>query len=470
MKHRYSKNSGAFAFAAPHVKMMCGAGLPLILMMVLYILSKAFECVSISGIETVADLQQKCLHTLDVLMSISAIVTAVLLMVAFVSLLFTPDTIRMKYMIRKALFHPENGNPLNLKDGELLPSISVKHSQNNVASYIIKISTVSCDTDALMKISKSISAALKGRFKDYAVVAPETDVSENYVSYTVKDVRSSKKLTCHSLKDLSTKEKYLIRVDKETCLDLRHSGSMIFAGKTRSGKTTGIISLLMQVLKLGRDDFGSLVTIIDPKRAELSVLEHVYSPDKDGDMSRCMQAIELFFARMTERQQELNRLSKKSGNAVRWWEAGMYPSFLFIDEFVAMCSMLPKKAPKDKPDCCLENFNSLIKRIVTMGSSAGCYVIISIAEASVGEGGIPSMLKAAMETKILFHPTLNEAKLMWENSDMLKALPERNYGAGDAWFSSTDGVHDNVSFVQFPDLRFGEYAELNRLLKEYYND
>lgn len=80
------------------------------------------------------------------------------------------------------------------------------------------------------------------------------------------------------------------------------------------------------------------------------------------------------------------------------------------------------------------------------------------------------MLKAAMETKILFHPTLNEAKLMWENSDMLKALPERNYSAGDAWFSSTDGVHDNVSFVQFPELKFGEYAELNRLLKEYYND
>ena len=132
--------------------------------------------------------------------------------------------------------------------------------------------------------------------------------------------------------------------------------------------------------------------------------------------------------------------------------------------------MLPKKAPKDKPDCCLDNFNSLLKRIVTMGSSAGCYVIISIAEASVGEGGIPSMLKAAMGTKVLFRPTLNEAKLLWENSDMLKALPERNYGAGDAWFSSTDGVHDNVSFVQFPELKFGEYAELNRLLKESYND
>lgn len=468
MKHGYSKTIGAFAFAAPHVKMMCGAGLPLILMMVLYILSKAFECVSISGIETVADLQQKCLHTISVLMSISAIVSAVLLMVAFVFLLFTPDTIRMKYMIRKALYHPKYGNPLKLKEGDVMPYITVKQSKNNNACYEIKIETMGCNVDTLSKIIADINAALGGRFKNFTVVSLEQDTAGNHVTYVIADVQSSKKLTCHSLKDLSTKEKNLIRVDKETCLDLRHSGSMLFAGKTRSGKTTGIISLLMQILKLGRDDFGSLVTIIDPKRAELSVLEHVCSPDKDGDMSRCMQAIEIFLTRMSERQQELNRLSKKSGNAVRWWEAGMHPSFLFIDEFVAMCSMLPKKAPKDK--CCLENFNSLIKQIATMGSSAGCYVIISIAEASVGEGGIPSMLKAAMGTKVLFRPTLNEAKLLWENSDMLKALPERNYGAGDAWFSSTDGVHDNVSFVQFPELKFGEYAELNRLLKEYYND
>ena len=46
---------------------------------------------------------------------------------------------------------------------------------------------------------------------------------------------------------------------------------------------------------------------------------------------------------------------------------------------------------------------------------------------------------------------------------------ERVYNAGDAWFSSTDGIHDNVSYVHFPYMKFKVYGELGRLLNEYYN-
>ena len=104
-----------------------------------------------------------------------------------------------------------------------------------------------------------------------------------------------------------------------------------------------------------------------------------------------------------------------------------------------------------------------------MGASAGCYAIISIAEASVAEGGLPAMLRSAMTTKILFKPTVEEARLMWD-SDKLKDFNNgRVYNAGDAWFSSTDGKHDNVSFVHFPNMKFKVYAELGRLLNEYYS-
>ena len=143
------------------------------------------------------------------------------------------------------------------------------------------------------------------------------------------------------------------------------------------------------------------------------------------------------------------------------------PAFYsFIDEYVACRSLFPKKAEKNS-DYCLATFDALIKRIVTMGASAGCYVIISIAEASVDEGGLPTMLKNAMSTKILFRPTLSEGRLMW-NSEKLKTFPERVYKQGDAWFSSTDGIHDDVSFVHFPYMDFSVYKELGRLLKEYY--
>ena len=102
-----------------------------------------------------------------------------------------------------------------------------------------------------------------------------------------------------------------------------------------------------------------------------------------------------------------------------------------------------------------------------MGSSAGCFAIISIAEASVQDGGLPSMIRSACSTKILFRPTLPEGRLLWD-SDKLKDFPSLVYGPGDAWFSSTDGIHDCVSFVHFPDMRFPVYRELGRLLEEYY--
>ena len=79
------------------------------------------------------------------------------------------------------------------------------------------------------------------------------------------------------------------------------------------------------------------------------------------------------------------------------------------------------------------------------------------------------MLRSAMSTRILFRPTLPEAQLLWR-TEKLENLPNRVYQPGDAWFSSTDGKHDEVSFVQFPQMNFPIYKELGRYLKEYYSE
>lgn len=79
------------------------------------------------------------------------------------------------------------------------------------------------------------------------------------------------------------------------------------------------------------------------------------------------------------------------------------------------------------------------------------------------------MLRSAMSTRILFRPTRAEGLLIWDKAK-LDTMPERTYGPGDAWFSSTDGVHDAVSYVHFPRMDFRVYRELGRLLSEYYAD
>lgn len=377
------------------------------------------------------------------------------------------DCAKIRHKVRRALYHPRYGNPLHLKDGELLPAVNCK----DIGSGILELTIVakSCTVETITDAASAISTAINGMCAQYAVTQTDTDVARNKVTFRLENVLLDHSLTYHNVEEMRPASPTRLRVQDGADIDLTTSGSMLVAGKTRSGKTTGIIALLIQALQCGRDNFGSEITIIDPKQAELSRLPHVVTLDEDGEAGGILAAIRRFADTITARQKNLNDLSEKCGDAVKWWDAGMHPSFLFLDEYVACRSIFPSKAPKDDPDYCLATFDNLIKRIVTMGASAGCYVIISIAEASVQEGGLPAMLRSAMSTRILFRPTRPEGLLLWDKVK-LDPLPERTYGPGDAWFSSTDGVHDAVSYVHFPRMDFPVYKEIGRLLFEYYNN
>lgn len=380
----------------------------------------------------------------------------------------TPAEAQIRRMVCRTLFCPTYGNPLGFHEGERLPPITCKSVLPG--RYEVKITTLTVSTEDLQKISSVISAALNGKYERYAVTQIDTDIAFNHVTFTLDDVTIDRSLKIHSTEDLRPQDPTKLTVQQGTNIDLTASGSILVAGKTRSGKTTAVISLLMQVLLAGRDGYESEVIIIDPKRAELSRLPHVCTLDKGGEATAILAAIRHFSDTITMRQAVLNDLSEKCGDAVKWWNAGFHPSFLFVDEYVATRTIFPKKADKEEPEYCLATFDGLIKRIVTMGASAGCYVIISIAEASVEEGGLPSMLRSAMGTKILFKPTLSEARLLW-GSEKLEALnATRIFGAGDAWLSSTDGINDNITFCHFPMMDFPVYRELGRLLTAYYGD
>lgn len=372
----------------------------------------------------------------------------------------------IRHKVLRALCHPRYGNPLRLREGELLPSVNCKDIGNGV--FELTIVAKSCTLEAITDAASAISTAINGRYVRYAVTQSDASVAHDKVVFRLEDVLVDRSLVYSNAEQMRPDSPTRLRVQQGVEIDLTTSGSMLVAGKTRSGKTTGIIALLIQALQCGRDKFESEITIIDPKQAELSRLPHVITLDEDGEAREILTALRWFAGSIIKRQCTLNDLSEQSGDAVKWWDAGMHPSFLFLDEFVALRSVFPSKAAKDS-DYCVATFDNIIKRIVTMGASAGCYVIISIAEASVQEGGLPAMLRAAMSTRILFRPTRAEGLLIWDKTK-LDPLPERTYGPGDAWFSSTDGIHDAVSYVHFPRMDFPVYQALGQLLSEYYDN
>lgn len=140
-----------------------------------------------------------------------------------------------------------------------------------------------------------------------------------------------------------------VYIRKDVYIDYSHvlNSSAIVAGRSRSGKTTAIIStFLLPMLKQGRDDFGSRIIIVDPKSAELSLCPHVLSPSINGDVEHILEAIRTFNKLRITRQKIINDYCKKKGKAAKWFEVGMKPCVLFIDEFVSIQDMFPKSHQK----------------------------------------------------------------------------------------------------------------------------
>lgn len=457
----YRREVGPLAYAAPGVILLVLGGVALLLAGML-----ALGFRGLAPAAGVPFLGAVCRMMGQAAAVVACVGIGALIAAAVVHVLM-PDRAKICGKVRRALCHPAHGNPLHLQEGELLPSIKCKEARPGV--YDLTISAGAVTVETITGAASAISSALNGRHTRYAVTQTDTGVAYDRVTFRLEDVLVDRSLTYAAVEEMRPRGPTKLQVQDGTEIDLTTSGSMLVAGKTRSGKTTGIIALLLQALQCGRDEYGSEIVIIDPKQAELSRLPHVVALDEDGEARGILDAIKDFAISITRRQRVLNDLSEQQGNAVKWWDAGMHPSFLFVDEYVSLRAILPTKAGKDDPDYCLATFDAYIKRIVTMGASAGCYVIISIAEASVQEGGLPAMLRSAMSTRILFRPTRSEGLLMWDKTK-LDTMPERVYGPGDAWFSSTDGEHDAVSYVHFPLMAFPVYKELGRLLTLYYAD
>lgn len=466
MYRHYDSDASRLRFAAPYTKLcVWGAALTLLGSVPL------FAAWVLQNIPNNYFISTLILRRAALLMSAVGCFTASAGLSIVVASIFVfallPDTARVRHSIRRGLCDPAYGNPLHLRDGELLPTVACEEVSKG--TYDIKVTAISKSVDDLLKLCSILSGYLRGRYGNLAITNKDLSPDCGYVTFRVDDVLADKSITYRSVEDMRPASPYKLAVQYGTEIDLTTSGSILVAGKTRGGKTTGIIALLLQILLQGRDNFWSEVLIIDPKQAELSRLPYTLTLDEDGEARVILGALKRYVDTIKRRQKVLNELSEEEGDAVHWWDAGMHPSILFVDEYVGLRSILPSKAAKGD-DYSLETFDGLIKRIVTTGASAGCYMIISIAQASAGEGGLPTLLKSAMTMKILFKPTLEEGAFMWDRAS-LEAVSRLPAGKqGDAWFSSTDGEHETVSRVHFPRMKFPVYKELGRLLTEYYKD
>ena len=412
-----------------------------------------------------------------ILMNLMLPIIEVILLLLTIGLWTLPKasiTREFNHIIRNGLFLNRYGNPLKLRDGDLLPRIKTTEKRFNAANgpifrYYVSISVTSVSAKKLEDISQIISSLFVGRLQNLAVTQVYTLENQTKVIYEIESVTYNKKLQLDlAAVTKQNKDPFMIPIQVGTNLDLRTSGSIILTGKTRSGKTTALTYLVLKIATIKPDKFGSRIVIIDPKQAELSRIKGVVSPEfvNDSlDVHNILKTVEDFEKQIAKRQDYLNSLGTSEPGAAHWWEANMSPSILVIDEFVALRSMFPDRATVKNGDYNYRHFEDVLRRIVTMGASAGCYVILSIAQANATI--LPTLLRDAFTTKVLFKPTLEEARFLWDSENLQNVQNLAHADAGDSWFSSTDGINDSVSLVRWPQLKFGEYKALSDALEDY---
>ncbi len=459
---RYYKKVNQFSFFDPALKSFIISILFGATAITFILLMQVFERLGISG-----SLGETIISVFDYGSVISVLASISLFIACLLFAIPNRTASRIRLAVKKRLFNSNYGNPLHFKEGNALPKITCRES---FGMYILKIRATSTSIAALECISGVISSALdKGRLRKYAVTRAQSDEAMNHVKFYIKDVMKNKKLTFKSAEDMKQYSPTKLIIQAGDSIDISSVGSCLCVGRTRSGKSYGITSFLLQLLLQGRDIYGSEIIIVDAKAATFHGIPRTILPDEDGSMDKVIDVMKSYDALRRKRQQIINQRSKEAGTDVKWYEIDMHPCYLVLEEFVSLrTTQISQKPLKDDPEHCVAAFDSMLKTIVTMGASAGCFVIISIAQASVGEGGLPSMISEAMGTKILFRPSKEEAKLVWK-SENLDALVTRNFEQGEAWFTAQDGIHNVPTFVRFPKLDFRVNDELERLMRAYYS-
>ncbi|OJF90987.1 type IV secretory system conjugative DNA transfer family protein [Alkalibacterium sp. 20] len=233
---------------------------------------------------------------------------------------------------------------------------------------------------------------------------------------------------------------YELRLDDRTTQKLMNT---VIVGKTRSGKTYGVMSLLFQ-MQLKPIKYN--LFFIDPKNSDGKTLglgfakENTIYETGDGNFSDdVLQMVDKYYQKMIERQNELNELIN-GRMALDYTSYNLEPHFLFIDELPSLIEGMEKK----KQDQLLNKLGIISK----MGSGSGFFIIL-IAQ-KLNAKVLPKETQENMLNKIILGNAGNQTYMT--AIDRVEDVPKKNYDIGEGIY--IDDKMSKPRMVNFPYLKF----------------
>lgn len=266
-----------------------------------------------------------------------------------------------------------------------VPSVTVV--DRTPSHLIVKIEKLAGMYD-LDRLAEDVSGSFRGRLADYAVTSSRITSNGNEFVLTLEDVGSDRTWRPATLKEMQ-QPTHVLKLQTDLTINLADSPHLIFYGKSGSGKSTSLISVLIQALMWA----GSQIYIADPKR-EFSALSDFYPLDRLAvEADEVIAMLNRVCDIVRDRQIVVSDgVKERQQMGLRAYDLGLSPVVVMIDEVSALMASMDSKAKKE--------FLSLLTQIVMKGRSVSCFLILGN-QSALADKGITTDIRGQIATKIV---------------------------------------------------------------------
>ncbi len=324
--------------------------------------------------------------------------------------------------------------------------------ERHVTERVLKIPTIKVEFDNKDMTSGKLIVRDSLEFHDRLAKATFTPslkgfkVEDFYLSddgdwwiYNFYSVDSQIQAVFDSLEDYlnwsnETTNRYQLRIDKRLSFDLKHT---LLVGATRSGKTYGLIGLLLQMIN---KSIHYELFFADPKNDQLRKIGNwINAKNTAYTTENIVDLIDRVYQRLIAREQEMAEatLNRMTGD---YRDVELEPIFLIFDEFSSFINVLDNKEKK----IVLGKLTAIVQR----GAGAGVFLFLIMQKSDA------TTLPTAIRSNLLLKIVLGNASSTTYTTTFESSsdVPNFNFLQGQGVY--LDDTMTVPKLLSFPYLRF----------------
>lgn len=248
------------------------------------------------------------------------------------------------------------------------------------------------------KLTEDINASFRGKLGAYAVVSSRITDDGLYYKFVLEDKGSDKTWRPKSLEEMK-QNSHEIKLQNDLIINLADKPHIIAWGKSGSGKSSLLFSMILQLLMS-----GSEVYFIDPK-SEFSAFQEFYPMERiQEDAEAILKLLRHVCGELTRRQKIVAKAVKKQQKiGLRGYDIGLIPIVVVADEIGSAVASMDNKQKKE--------FLALLTQIVQKGRSVSVFCIVAT-QSPKTDTTLSSDIRSQFATKILLGSANAETQRM----------------------------------------------------------